>query len=106
VASWRATPPRLRAENRFGWSPLREVAILFAGIFVTMHAGAGDSERRRTRRSRLRCRDKHGDPVASLLVTGGLSSFLDNAPTYLTFLTAVLGRFYENQPAARIDRAT
>jgi len=98
VASWRATPAALRAENRFGWSPLREVAILFAGIFMTMlpvlailsageHGALAPLSRQAT-----------AIPWRVFWVTGGLSSFLDNAPTYLTFLTAVLGRFYENQP--------
>jgi len=38
------------------------------------------------------------EPVHYFWVTGGLSSFLDNAPTYLTFFNTQLGRFYPGIP--------
>ncbi len=72
-------PKAPRRDNQFTWHPIEEVAILFAGIFVTMapalvllqqHAGA----------IRLT------EPWHFFWVTGALSSFLDNAPTYATFL--------------------
>ncbi len=82
----------LREKNGFSWEPIREVAILFAAIFVTiipllaiLRAGAQG-------------------PLAPLLAQltgpcryfwacGLLSSVLDNAPTYLSFLNTELGVF-------------
>ena len=70
-----------RQKNGFTWGPIFEVAILFAGIFVTMVPA-------------LALLHEHGAelglrlPWQYFLVTGALSSVLDNAPTYLTFLSA------------------
>ena len=41
------------------------------------------------------------EPAHYFWAAGGLSSFLDNAPTYLTFFNSVLGRFYESLPEAQ-----
>ncbi len=86
------TPRALRRENEFSWGPIREVALVFAGIFVTivpalelLRAGADG-------------------PLAPLVdalrgersyfwLTGVLSSFLDNAPTYLAFFNTALGSY-------------
>ena len=73
-----------REENRFGFAPIVEVAVLFAGIFVTMvpallllgARGAGLGVTR---------------PWQFFWLTGGLSSFLDNTPTYLAFLSLARG---------------
>jgi Na+/H+ antiporter NhaD/arsenite permease-like protein len=68
-----------RHKNGFNLGPIREVAILFAGIFVTMTPA-------------LALLERHGRalgvdaPWQFFLGTGVLSSVLDNAPTYLTFL--------------------
>jgi len=74
------TPADYRKKNAFTFLPIAEVAILFAGIFITMvpalallraHAPAlGVTQ-----------------PWQFFWCTGALSSFLDNAPTYLTFLS-------------------
>jgi Na+/H+ antiporter NhaD/arsenite permease-like protein len=70
-----------RAMNAFTFGPIAEVAILFAGIFVTMTPA-------------LVLLEQHGPalglsaPWHFFFVSGALSSVLDNAPTYLTFLTA------------------
>jgi len=78
--SYRWTDNNIHIENEFSWLPIREVAILFAGIFVCMIPA-------------LKILEVHGGelgvtkPWQYFWVTGGLSSFLDNAPTYLTFLT-------------------
>jgi Na+/H+ antiporter NhaD/arsenite permease-like protein len=67
--------------NAFSFSPIAEVAILFAGIFITMSPA-------------LLLLEQKGPalglsaPWHFFLVSGALSSVLDNAPTYLTFLTA------------------
>ena len=64
-----------REANRFTWAPITEVAVLFAGIFVTMVPAA--------------FLEVHGrqlgltQPWQFFWVTGLLSSALDNAPTYL-----------------------
>jgi Na+/H+ antiporter NhaD/arsenite permease-like protein len=78
------TRPEIRERNQFTFAPINEVAILFAGIFATMapallilnHSapGLGISE-----------------PWEVFWATGLLSSFLDNAPTYLTFAATACG---------------
>jgi Na+/H+ antiporter NhaD/arsenite permease-like protein len=78
------SPKHLHRENRFAWGPIVEVAVLFLGIFGTMApalalltdrgAGLGITE-----------------PWQFFWLTGGLSSFLDNAPTYVTFGTLAAG---------------
>jgi len=74
------TPVSLREENTFTYNPIIEVAILFAGIFVTMVPV-------------LTILTLHGssigvtEPWHFFWAVGGLSSFLDNAPTYLVFMT-------------------
>ena len=93
LVSWRTTPASVRAENEYSWAPIREVAILFAGIFATIIPVL----------AMLRA-GEHGalayvirsvqDPAHFFWATGILSSFLDNAPTYLTFLSTALGRLY------------
>jgi Na+/H+ antiporter NhaD/arsenite permease-like protein len=73
--------PEQRAKNSFGFGPIVEVAILFAGIFITMVPA-------------LALLEQHGRalgldaPWQFFLASGALSSVLDNAPTYVTFLAA------------------
>lgn len=71
-------------ENAFTFAPIREVAILFAGIFATM-VPALDWLALNTSRLGLRT------PGEFFWASGGLSSVLDNAPTYLSFLSTILG---------------
>jgi len=79
------TPTRVRAANHFSFHPILEVAAVFAGIFATMipaldllrASGAGLGVR---------------EPWQFFWATGLLSSFLDNAPTYLTFLALGQGQ--------------
>ena len=73
----------LRA-NQFTFAPIREVAILFAGIFATM-APALDWMALHADRLGIQT------PGHFFWCTGILSSFLDNAPTYLSFLSAAMG---------------
>ncbi len=88
--SYATTRRRVRIENAFTWTPIQEVAILFAGIFITilpvleaLSAGpAGPFA------ALLRLVDRpDGSPIVPLYfwLTGALSSVLDNAPTYLVF---------------------
>lgn len=74
-----ATPRAVREENRFTFHAIAEVAALFAGIFVTM-LPALDILHARGAALRL------VEPWQFFWASGLLSSFLDNAPTYLTFL--------------------
>jgi Na+/H+ antiporter NhaD/arsenite permease-like protein len=78
------TPAGLRKMNAFSWGPIAEVAILFAGIFVTM-VPALDLLAARGRQFGVT------DPCEYFWLTGLLSGFLDNAPTYLTFATMAAG---------------
>ena len=79
LASLRLTPRRIRADNGFSAPPMIEVAVLFAGIFLTMIPAL---DLLRLRGNELGVRE----PWQFFWATGMLSSFLDNAPTYLTFL--------------------
>ncbi|OPY75020.1 MAG: hypothetical protein A4E64_02055 [Syntrophorhabdus sp. PtaU1.Bin058] len=74
------TPLPLREENTFTYHPIKEVAILFAGIFITMVPVMKMLE---LSGSKLGI----NVPWKFFWATGGLSSFLDNAPTYLVFMT-------------------
>ena len=94
------TKKALRRENEFSWGPIREVAYLFAGIFMTiipaleiLHAGE--------RGALAFLIQEVTRPARYFWAAGTLSSFLDNAPTYLTFLATALGRFYPGVPEAQ-----
>ena len=78
------TPRALRRANRFTAHPIVEVAVLFLGIFLTMIPAL---ELLREHGSALGVRE----PAQFFWVAGILSSLLDNAPTYLTFLTLAQG---------------
>jgi Na+/H+ antiporter NhaD/arsenite permease-like protein len=83
LSLWR-TPPAIRRANRFTATPMVEVAVLFLGIFLTMIPAL---ELLHLRGGELGVRE----PWQFLWATGLLSSFLDNAPTYLTFLALAQG---------------
>jgi Na+/H+ antiporter NhaD/arsenite permease-like protein len=78
LSLWR-TPRAIRQANRFTAYPIVEVAVLFFGIFLTMIPAL---EVLRLRGGELGVRE----PWHFFWATGLLSSFLDNAPTYLVFL--------------------
>jgi Na+/H+ antiporter NhaD/arsenite permease-like protein len=78
ILSLRFTPRNIRDENRFTFAPINEVAILFIAIFITM---APLLALLRERGAELGITQ----PWQFFWFTGGLSSFLDNAPTYLLF---------------------
>jgi Na+/H+ antiporter NhaD/arsenite permease-like protein len=83
VSLW-LTPREVRRANRFTSYPMVEVAVLFLGIFLTMIPAL---ELLHDRGAELRVRA----PWQFFWATGTLSSFLDNAPTYLTFLALAQG---------------
>jgi Na+/H+ antiporter NhaD/arsenite permease-like protein len=78
--SFKTTKEDIRKENNFTWEAIQEVAVLFIGIFITMipallilkaqGASLGITK-----------------PWQFFWITGCLSSFLDNTPTYLVFFT-------------------
>lgn len=82
--SYRFTKKEIHEKNHFNFFPIKEVAWLFIGIFITMAPA-------------LELLQKHSaelglnSPSQYYWFTGILSGFLDNAPTYLTFLTASMG---------------
>ena len=83
VSVWK-TPAKVREENEFTWYPIEEVAILFAGIFATMIPALLILKARGAELGVV-------SPAHFFWATGALSSFLDNAPTYLTFFSLAQG---------------
>lgn len=78
--SFRTTNVEIRRQNHFTWGAIKEVAVLFIGIFITMQPAL------------MILKAKGGElgitqPFEMFWSTGMLSSFLDNTPTYLVFLT-------------------
>jgi Na+/H+ antiporter NhaD/arsenite permease-like protein len=97
AVSWRMTSAELRKENGFSWFPIREVAILFAAIFATIVPllailRAGEQGALAPLIAAVQ------SPAQYFWASGLLSSVLDNAPTYLSFLSTALGRFYPGVP--------
>ena len=83
LGSWFTTKKHVHEANRFNFHPIQEVAILFLGIFATMMPGMDYLKH-------------HATEIPSAVPvfywsTGVLSSVLDNAPTYLGFLSAAAG---------------
>ena len=83
VSVWK-TPVKVREENEFTWHPIEEVTVLFAGIFATMIPALLILKARGAELGVV-------SPAHFFWATGALSSFLDNAPTYLTFFSLAQG---------------
>jgi len=84
VLSLLTTRKACRADNKFTYNPIIEVAILFAGIFVTMVPALIILNARAAELGIAR-------PWQFFWATGSLSSFLDNTPTYLAFFSMAQG---------------
>ena len=84
VLSWFTTPPAVHKANHFHLHPILEVAAVFLGIFITMIPAL---EILRSHATQLGL----NAPWQYFWMSGGLSSFLDNAPTYLTFTAMASG---------------
>ncbi len=89
VSLW-LTPKSSHEANGFSWGPIKEVAKLFAGIFVTIipvlaMLQAGRNGAFAPLVALVTNPDGSANNVAYFWLTGTLSSFLDNAPTYLVF---------------------
>lgn len=78
--SFKTTDKQVRTANHFSWGSITEVAILFIGIFITMIPALLILE---SKGSELGLTN----PWQMFWATGAMSSFLDNTPTYLVFLT-------------------
>ena len=90
VLSLALTPNEHREANGFTWEPIAEVAILFAGIFVCIvpvraMLEAGKDGAFAWLLTAVTTQDGSPHAVAYFWLTGVLSAFLDNAPTYLVF---------------------
>ena len=83
LISWFSTKRDIHEANDFAWEPVKEVAWLFIGIFITMTPA-------------LHYLQASPPPLVSAhayyWATGALSAALDNAPTYLAFLATALGQ--------------
>ena len=90
------TPKGLREKNQFSWAPMAEVAKLFIGIFITMvpvlaMLKAGEQGVFAAVARAVTGPDGQPLPWAYFWLTGLLSGFLDNAPTYLVFFNLAGG---------------
>ena len=94
-ASWILTSQSIRKANEYTWFPIVEVAKLFAGIFITiipaiaiLKAGTEGALS-----AVVESVTNDGQPLNYMYfwMTGILSSFLDNAPTYLVFFNTAGG---------------
>ena len=95
-ASLWLTPKQVHEDNQFGWGPMQEVAKLFAGIFLTIipviaMLKAGVNGPFGAIVAAVTRPDGSPDPAMYFWATGALSSFLDNAPTYLVFFNTAGG---------------
>ena len=86
VLSRLTTPQEIYRSNRFTYSPIVEVAVLFIGIFLTMVSPLLILNREAAQLG-LEL------PWQFFWLSGSLSSFLDNAPTYLTFSAVACGKY-------------
>ena len=96
LVSLALTPNKVHIDNQFGWAPMQEVAKLFAGIFLTIipviaMLKAGVNGPFGAIVSAVTRADGTPDPSMYFWATGILSSFLDNAPTYLVFFNTAGG---------------
>lgn len=86
LGSYFLTPKPIHEANDFNFEPIKEVAWLFVGIFATMVPALDYLE--------VHANELGLDTEMKFFwLTGALSGVLDNAPTYLTFLAAAMGRY-------------
>ena len=96
LVSLKITPAGVREKNQFSWAPMQEVAKLFIGIFLTMipvlaMLKAGEQGAFSAVARAVTGPDGQPLPWAFFWFSGVLSSFLDNAPTYLVFFNLAGG---------------
>ena len=86
AASYLTTNRRIHENNQFSFKPMRETAVIFFGIFITMTPALEWIE---ANAAAL----KLNSPGHYFWASSIVSPFLDNAPTYISFLAAALGTF-------------
>lgn len=96
IISMAFTPKAVHEANQFSWAPMQEVAKLFAGIFLTIipviaMLRAGVDGPFGAVIAAVTRPDGSPDPAMYFWASGLLSSFLDNAPTYLVFFNTAGG---------------
>lgn len=96
LVSIQLTPNHVKQNNQFSWGPMQEVAKLFAGIFLTIipviaMLKAGTEGPFGAIVAAVTRPDGQPDPAMYFWATGVLSTFLDNAPTYLVFFNTAGG---------------
>jgi Na+/H+ antiporter NhaD/arsenite permease-like protein len=96
-ASWLTTRKAVHEANQFDFHPMIEVAVLFLGIFATMMPALDWLQS--NARTAL---GANPSPALFYWGSGTLSSLLDNAPAYLSFLSAWLGA--QGQPLGQPDK--
>ena len=96
LGSWFTTRKSIHEANHFDWHPIQEVAILFIGIFATMMPALDWLQNNAGR---------WGTPTPAMFYWGSglLSCVLDNAPTYLSFLSAAFGLFVDPEIVEKVQ---
>jgi len=94
--SWTKTSKRIREANEFTWFPIVEVAKLFGAIFITIIPAIEILKAGKNGALKMvveQVSTEGGEPINRMYfwLTGILSSFLDNAPTYLVFFNTAGG---------------
>lgn len=85
--AYKSASQEILAANEFDFEPIKEVAYLFVGIFATMMPAL------QLIAEAAKVNGQVLTPGIFYWATGSLSAFLDNAPTYLNFLSAEMGKF-------------
>ena len=95
LCSLKLTPAKIRRQNDFNWTPMAEVGKLFIGIFITIAPVMAMLQLGGTGNFKILINmiEHNGEPVNTLYfwLSGLLSGFLDNAPTYLVFFNLAGG---------------
>lgn len=96
LGSYLTTRKAIHEANHFNFHPLQEVAVLFVGIFATMMPALDWLQLNAGR---------IGSPTPAIFYwgCGGLSSVLDNAPTYLSCLSAIFGAFINQETISQVQ---
>jgi len=98
--AYKTTHPQCRMDNGFTWDAIKEVAYLFAGIFMTIIPALAILRAGEEGALRALIRAANSE-AAYFWLAGSLSSFLDNAPTYLTYFNTALGKLHLDEPTVR-----
>jgi Na+/H+ antiporter NhaD/arsenite permease-like protein len=99
VGSYFTTKKSVHESNDFNFHPIQEVAILFIGIFCTMIPALDWLQQNATQ-----VLGASPKPAMFYWSSGILSSVLDNAPTYLSFLSAIFGSCIDPQMVTHIQQ--